>query len=98
MQHADHGGAPRPQTAHGLQPVGLVRRIEVGQWLVHEQDVGLDTERARQQHALPLAAGQRAHTAVSPFPGLGLAQVFFNHGQILRIRFAQPGLVWQASE
>jgi hypothetical protein len=46
VQHADHGLALRHQRAHQRQPVGLVRRVQVGQGLVHQQHLRLHGQRA----------------------------------------------------
>ena len=46
--------------AHLLAQVG----VEIGQRLVEQQRLGLDHQRARQRHALLLAAGQLAGIAL----------------------------------
>ena len=55
MQHADHGAAVRHELAHQQQPVGLVRRVEVGQGLIHQQHLRLHSERPLSQ----LSGGER---------------------------------------
>ena len=98
VQHADHGAARGDQRAHGLHPVGLVRWVEVGERLVHQQQLGLDRERARQQHALALAARELAQRPLAPVPGLGGAQRAFHGGAVGRVGRGQPALVRQAAE
>ncbi len=63
--HRDHGVraaelAAQPGQRH------LVRRVEVGAGLVEQQHRRLGRQRAREQHALALAAGQRAQPPVLP--------------------------------
>ena len=55
----DPGAAPgdRTQKLHRAQ---LVQRVERRDGLVGQKHLGLDRERARQQHARPFAAGKRA--------------------------------------
>ena len=52
MQNADHGFTLRHQRPHQQQPLGLVRRIQVRQRLVHQQQLRLHRQRPGQQHAL----------------------------------------------
>ena len=98
MQHADHGFALRHQAAHQRDPVGLVRRVQVGQGFVHQHHVGLHRQQPRQQNALPLAARKRAQWAALPVPGLGLAQGALHRRVIGRAGRCQPGLVRQAAQ
>jgi hypothetical protein len=55
VQHADHGGAQVHQRLGDAQPVSLVWRVQVGQRLIHQQHLGLNRQRARQQDPLALA-------------------------------------------
>jgi hypothetical protein len=82
VQHADHGLAVSHQGLHDVQPVGLVRRVEVGQGFVHQQHLGLHRQGAGQQHALALAARQLAERSGAPVPGLGGAQGALDGGAI----------------
>ncbi|MNK75108.1 hypothetical protein D3C87_946430 [compost metagenome] len=95
VQHADHGAALRDQFACRLHPVRLMRRIEVGQRLVHQQQLGLDRQRARQQHALAFAARQLPQRTVAPVPGLGAAQCAFDGIAIGFAGCREPALVRQ---
>jgi hypothetical protein len=38
--------------------------VQIGQWFVHEEHLGLPDDRAAHGHPLPLAAGQRLRLAV----------------------------------
>ena len=70
----------------------------MGQGLVHQQHVGLHRQCTGQQHALALAARQRAQRAALPVPGLGLAQRAFHRRVVGRAGWGQPSLVRQAPE
>ena len=54
MQHADDGFAAAHKRFGQQQPVGLMRRVEVGQRFVHQQHLGFNGQGTRQQHALTL--------------------------------------------
>ena len=98
MQHAHHRAALGHQRAHQPQPIGLMRGIEVGQRLVHQQHLRLHRQRPRQQHTLALTARELAQWLAGPVPRLGVAQGLFHDGMILRTRRAQPPLVRQATQ
>ena len=98
MQHADHGAALGDQGLHAFEPVGLVRRVEVGQGFVHQQHAGLHGQGARQQHALALPARETAHAAHAPVPALGLAQRLLHSGMVCLAGRRQPALVRQAAQ
>ena len=63
MQHDDHAGALTADSAHQLQGVELMLRIETGQRLVREEIRRLHRQRPRQQDAAALAARERPDRA-----------------------------------
>ncbi|MDT4869877.1 hypothetical protein FQZ97_1049290 [compost metagenome] len=75
-----------------------MRRIEVGQRLIHQQQFSLDRQRARQQHTLPLAAGELPQRTVAPVPGLGAAQCALHRIAIGFAGCSQPALMRQAPQ
>ena len=98
MQHTDHGLAAGDQAPDQQQPVGLVRRVEVGQRLVHQQHIGIHRQRPGQQHALAFTARQFTQAAVPPLPGMGGAQGGFNGSMVGHAGRGQPGLMRQAAQ
>ena len=93
VQHADHGLAAGHQLAHHQQPVGLVRRVEVGQRLVHQQHL-----RPRPPARAPAArAGARRPRAgpaagrASPRPAWRAGRARRRHGRRRWAAPARPG-------
>ena len=84
--------------AHEVQPVGLVRRIQVRQGLVHQQQRRLDRQRPRQQHTLALAARKLAQGPMAPVPAAGAAHRLLDRRAIGRRRRSQPALVRQSAK
>ena len=67
--------------------------------LVHQQQLGLDRQRARQQHALALAAGELAQRPLAPVPGLRRCAVRCSTAaRSAALGARQPALVRQAAE
>ncbi len=63
--HVDCGDAKRPQQAVELAAEPLAKGgIKCGQRLVEQQDAGPDRNRARERHALALAAGKLVDASV----------------------------------
>ena len=75
-----------------------MRRIKIGQRLIHQQYLGLHRQRTGQQHPLALAARQLHHRAMAPLPGLGLAQAALHNGMVFMAGRRQPGLVRQPAQ
>ena len=98
VQHADHGFALGHQGTHLLQPVHLVRRVEVDQGLVHQQHLRVHRQCTRQQHALAFAAGQSPQAPLAPVPSLGGEQRARHLGVVLCAGASQPVLVRQAPQ
>ena len=71
-----------------LQHVARLR-VERAERLVHEQDVGLERERARQRHALPHAAGQLVHPGAREAPTSRRARDILDARLALAARHAQ---------
>jgi hypothetical protein len=98
VQHADHGAAPGDVLAHQRQPVGLVRWVEVGQRLVHQQHGGFD----RQARASSTRWRSPPDSSPSVRPRHSqhcvAAHRAFDGGVVGARRRCQPGLVRQAPE
>ena len=73
MQHADHHPARLHLAAHQPHERDLVRRVEVRGRLVEQQPRRADRERAREQHALALAARKLVQAAQLPGAAFGIA-------------------------
>ena len=97
MQHADDGFAAGDQRFSGQEPVGLMRRVQVGQRFIHQQHLSLNGQRTRQQHALAFTTRQLPERPAPPVPGVGGAQRFFDGGMVVSAGRCQPGLVRQAA-
>ena len=71
----DHRLAPRAQLAQQVDDRALGGRIDAGERLVHEVELGVLRQRPRQEHALLLPAGELADLPVGvvghadPAPG-----------------------------
>ena len=63
VQRNNHGGAARSLHAQGCQHRQPVAQVETGQRFVEHQHACLLRQRTRQQHPLPLAAGQAVEAA-----------------------------------
>ena len=98
VQHADHRGALGQEAMHLLQPVHLVRRVQIGQWFVHQHDGRIDRQGAGQQHPLALTARQLAQSALAPIPGLGGFQGRLDHLLVQHTGRRQPVLKRQAAQ
>ena len=98
MQRADHGSALGHQLLHHRQPVGLVRRVQIGQGFVHQQHLGLYGQGTGQQHALAFTSAKLAQAAAAPAPGLGGLQSLLHGGMVGGAGRGQPGLVRQAAQ
>ena len=98
MQHAHHRAALGHQVPDPLKPVDLMRRIQMGQWLVHEHHGRGHRQQAGQQHTLALAARQFADGSVAPGPGLHRLQGLLHLQAVLRAGRRQPALMGQTSE
>jgi hypothetical protein len=99
VQHTHHRDAASCFGVHELQPIGLVRRIQVRQRFVHQQHLGLHREGAREQHALALAAGEFGQRPLAPGATLGGLHRPLDRRVVLHAGRGEPArLVRQAAE
>jgi hypothetical protein len=97
VENGDDGPAGGRPTAKGAECVRHVRDIEVGCWLVEEEDLRILRLEGGQPDPLPLTVGQRPKTAISQALEPEAIQGMV-HGQVVPTRRLPPCVMGEARE
>ena len=98
VQNADHRGLLLGELLDGLQPIGLVRNIHIGNWFVHQKNGGLHRQGSAQQNPLALTARQLQQTSVLQMAQLKAVHPRLNDGLVLRTCPRPHRLMRQAAQ
>ena len=89
VRHIDRGDAERAQQPIELAAQAVAQRgVKRCEWFIEQQDAGPDRDRARQRHALTLAAGELIDATVFQSLDVGQRNQFGDARRALR--FAMP--------